>query len=175
MNQRRNVKQRHERAIVDDFLVWLNARRRSAYVVVATPDSPDAIIRAKTVTRWIEVVDAFWRDEWARDVYSHATPGEKHAPITRGPYLEPDRQFAERFVAAVSSKLVKSSYRAITKEFGPGYLLVGVQHPWFDRNTIARMTERWNEGQPWPNRGSFSSVFLAYSSMGRRQFQPWKI
>lgn len=81
MPNRRPVHQAHERAQVAVFLKWFNARYRANFSVVGESDPSEAIIRSGRTIRWVEVTDAFWSDDFARDEYSYATPGEVHKPI----------------------------------------------------------------------------------------------
>jgi len=59
MADRRSVQQQHERAIVQDFLAWLNARHGAQFKVIAEPNPPEAIVQSVRATRWVEVTDAF--------------------------------------------------------------------------------------------------------------------
>src|SRR5262245_44696916 len=129
---RREIQQQHERAVVVDFLEWFERRRSVAFPVVEEPNPPEAIIRSPRLTRWVEVVDAFWTKEWARDQYSYATPGETHVPVRRGPHAGPDADFANSFVESLSKKLAKASYVPGANKYGPGYLVVNVDYPLFD-------------------------------------------
>ena len=101
--------------------------------VIGEPNPPEAIIQSERLTRWVEVVDAFWSKEWARDQYSFGTPGEEHVAIARGPYVNPDLRFAQSFIESLSKKLAKSSSLPVAKQYGPGYLVVNVDYPLFDR------------------------------------------
>lgn len=69
MPGRRDTQQAHERAQVGAFVAWLNSRYRANYEVVAEPNPPEAIIRSGRTTRWVEVTDAFWSDEFAQDEF----------------------------------------------------------------------------------------------------------
>lgn len=91
MAYRRPVKKQHERAVVRQFLAWLNMRRGTRFDVIGEPDPPEAIIRSVRVTRWVEVTDAFWTDRYAEDLYSYATPGEEHQPVRLGPFNHMDK------------------------------------------------------------------------------------
>jgi len=123
MSNRRNTQQAHERAQVEIFVSWLNSRYKAKFEVIAEPNLPEAIICSDRTTRWIEVTDAFWSDAFAQDEYSYTTPGENHKPIGNGLFLEPDKQFAARFVDVVRKKLEKKSYIPSKQKYGPGYLL----------------------------------------------------
>jgi hypothetical protein len=121
------------------------------------------------------VVDSWWSDEYARDVTSYATPGERHKPVKPGPYLNLDIQFAQRFVEVLAGKLKKESYLRCFNQYGPGYLIVSIQYPWFDKYTVQKMNELWLSGQPWPNQRYFKEVYIAFPSMNERAFHRWKI
>jgi hypothetical protein len=175
MGKRSPVKQQHERSVVADFISWLNARRGTRYSVVEEPDPPEAIIQSVRVTTWVEVVDAFWTGAYAQDLYSFATPGELHKPIGPGPHVGMDICFAKSFVKALSNKLKKTSYLPFLKKYGPGYLVVPIQHPWFDGRTVREMTDFWSCGRPWPDKGCFKEVYIACPSLNRRAFRKWKV
>jgi hypothetical protein len=173
MRGRRDIQQQHERAVVTDFLEWLRSRRSITFTNIAEPNPPEAIVRSARRTSWIEVVDAFWSQEWARDVYSHATPGENHVPVGPGPHAEPDANFASNFVKVLSKKLFKTSYLRTFKQYGPGYLLVNIEYPLFDRRAYRTARDRWADGRPWPENGCFKEVYIAFRSGTQRAFRKW--
>lgn len=175
MTNRRVIQQEHERAVVRDFLAWLNPRRGTQFKVVEEPIAPEAIIRSVRVTCWVEVTDAFWTDAYARDIFSHATPGEKHSSVEPGPYGEMDRVFAGRFITAVCKKLAKRSYMRFLRQYGPGYLLVSIQHPWFDSHTTCLMKALWKSRAARTDLGCFKEVYVAFWSRNRRAFQRWHV
>lgn len=177
MDRRRAIRRQHERAVVLDFLRWFESRRKVAFRIIREPDPdpPEAIIQSYRLTRWVEVVDAFWSREWARDQYSFATPGERHVPIRPGPYLGPDATFAHSFVEALSSKLAKESYLPTVREYGPGYLVVNIEYPLFDRRAYDAARELWWEGRPWRNNGYFREVFLRVQRAEGYAFKTWLV
>lgn len=172
MADRGPVKREHERAVVREFLAWLNPRLGTSFEVVTEPDPPDAVIRSAGTTRWVEVTDAFWTDEYARDLNSYATSRETHKPVGSGPFCGMDRSFAFRFTNALANKLRKRSYLTFLKMYGRGYLLIPVHHPWFDESTIEEMRNAW---QPVENLGCFEEVYIVYSSLGRSAYQAWPV
>ena len=107
MADRRPIQQAHERAYVDYFLSWFNHTYHCKFKVVSEPNPPEAIISSSRTTRWIEVSTAFWNKAYAQDLYSHATPDEKHMPVGPGPFQDMDREFAQNFVSVVKKKLEK--------------------------------------------------------------------
>jgi hypothetical protein len=174
VNRRRSIQRQHERAVVADFLEWLRRRGRPNFVVVAEPRTPEAIIQSPRRKSWIEVVDAFWNPAWARDVYSYATPGEKHAAVGRGPHAAPDATFARNFSRAVSKKLSKTSYATTAKQYGPGYLLVNIEYPFFDVRAYRAARAEWRAGRPWPSQGCFREIYTAFRAGNRRIFRRWE-
>ena len=172
---RRPAKKQHERAVIDEFLTWLNKHRGTRFKVVAEPDPPDAIIASVRAKSWIEVADVFWTTNYARHLYSYATPGERRYPLNPGYYSQMDQAFAQCFVYVLSAKLKKRSYLPFLKRYGAGYLVIRVQHPWFDGQTIREMRDYWRAEQPVRNLGCFDAVYVKFSSMNRLAFRKWQV
>jgi len=128
MADRHPIQQAHERVYVERFLEWFNQAYKTDFKVIGEPNPPEAIVRSSRITRWVEVGSAFWTGEYARDLYSYATPGEQHKPIGRGPFVEMDDAFAASFLSVVKKKLEKRSYIPWRDRYGPGYLVVPVPH-----------------------------------------------
>ena len=155
----------HERFNIEVFLDELNHRHRSSYRVISEPNPPEAIIQSKKKTSWVEVTSAFMNNEFAKDAWSFATPGERHRPMANDVIIGPDAQFAANFVAIVKKKLEKRSYEDFRDKHGPGYLLVSVQYPLFGRDTPRFMRHAW-EATTFADLGCFRSIYLiirAYS------------
>lgn len=174
MIDRRPVQQAHERAFVDSFLYWFNKAYRSNFKVISEPNPPEAIIRSSKTTRWVEVSTAFWSNDYAQDLYSYATPGEEHKPVGPGPFVNVDATFAKRFVSVIQEKLEKKSYLPARDEYGPGYLIVPIKHPWFDGETVLQMKAEW-AASTINDLGCFRSVYIAYSSINKIQFSRWPL
>lgn len=132
MADRRPIQQAHEREYVEQFLDWLNRAYRTDFRVVREPNPPEAVIQSSRIVRWVEVSTAFWHEDYARDLYSYATPGEVHKPIGNGQFQDMDNVFAGSFVSVVKKKLEKKSYIPWRDRHGPGYLIVPIMYPWFD-------------------------------------------
>lgn len=175
MADRRPVQKQHERAVLRDFLAWLNVRRGTQFEVIAEPDPPEAIIKSVRAIRWLEVTDAFWTKDYAQDIYSYATPGEEHKQVGAGPFARMDELFGRRFVQAVANKLNKPNYLPFLERYGKGYLLVPIHHPWFDGSTIQEMKCLWRSKQPVEDLGCFKELYIAFSSLNRRTFRRWYI
>lgn len=163
MTDRRPIQQAHERAFVDHFLAWFNRAYRTDFKVVSEPNPPEAVIRSSTTTRWIEVTTAFWNEAYAKDLYSYATPGEEHKPVGPGPFQGMDNAFARSFVSVVKKKLEKQSYVPSRDQYGTGYLVVPIKHPWFDGQTVSHMKDAW-AASTVNDLGCFRSVYIAFQS-----------
>jgi hypothetical protein len=175
MVDRRPVQQEHERAVVENFLSWLNTRSGTQFKVIEEPNPPDAIIQSVRITRWVEVTDAFWSDAYAKDLYSFVTAGEEHKPIGPGPSRRMDEKFAHRFVDALAKKLKKRSYLPFLKRYGKGYLIIPMHYPWFDASTVRGMKDLWRQKQPIEDLGCFKEVYITFSSLNRPAYQRWRV
>ena len=148
-------------------------RRGTTYSVVSEPNPPEAIIRSVRSTRWVEVADLFWSDEWARDLYSYATPDEIHKPVPDGIYADTDNKFALRFVTVLSDKITKKTYEPFREQYGAGYLVLNVQYPFFNARTVYTMKRHWSASGTHGDRGCFRDIYIAFSSLNVRKFQRW--
>lgn len=171
-SSRRVIQQAHERAQVAIFLDWFNCRYRADFRVFAEPDPPEAMVRSRRTTRWVEISTAFMSDAFAHDEYSYATPGETHKPVPDGIHIEPDREFAKRFVAVVKKKLEKKSYVPVAREYGRGYLVVPIMYPLFNAHSLRYMAKAWSEVEVF-DLGCFRSVYITRRSWSDTVVQRW--
>lgn len=174
MANRRPIQQSHERANVEHFLKWFNRAYRSDFRVISEPNPPEAVIRSSRTTRWVEVSTAFLSDAHAKDLYSYATPGERHKPVGSGSFLGMDEEFAKSFVSIVKKKLEKQSYVPCREEHGPGYLVIPIQNPFFNGQTVAAMKDAWKNCDI-DDRRCFRSIYIAFPSGGVIRFSRWPI
>lgn len=172
-NGRRGVQQRHERHTVEVFLAALNGRHRAHFRVVEEPNPPEAIIRSRRTTRWVEVVTAYWSEAFAKDVHSHATEGERHEPIGNGCFTNMTPEFAERFATVIKQKLEKTSYVHARETFGPGYLVVSIQFPFYGKETPHFM-RRALAGRTIADLGCFRSIYLVYRHLSGYKVCRWR-
>ena len=174
MSGRRHVQQAHERAQVAIFLEWFNRCYRSQFRVIAEPNPPEAVVQSGKTVRWVEVSTAFWSDEYAQDEYSYVTPGEKHRPISKGPFVNVDAQFSRRFVSVVKKKLEKKSYLPCKAKYGPGYLVIPILFPFFDGRTYSKMREEWSHASI-NDLGCFRAAFITFRSLNGTRVQRWSL
>jgi len=103
--------------------------------------------------------------DYAKDLYSFATPGEAHKPYCNRPLQEPDNNCARRFVCVVKKKLEKPSYIPCKKMYGHGYLIVHIMNPLFNEQTIHAMKAAWiASASTVKDLGCFSSVYIVFGS-----------
>lgn len=173
MNQRRRVQELHERFNVNLFLREFNARYHADFVVVEEPNPPEAIIRSKHATRWVEVTTAYLNKAYAIDLNTYAVRGEKHIPSEQGAFVDQDQQFAKQFVRVVAKKLLKSTYEPFFKEYGKGYLVVSIKDPFFGQSTLSAIQQFWDASQV-PDKGFFKSIYIVYPVFGKYKVALWK-
>lgn len=171
-NPRHAVKQAHERYQVGLLLSALNDRHGSRYVVISEPEPPEAIIKSGRTTRWVEVVTAYLNADFAKDINSFATNGEDHHSISGQLIAEPDEQFAKNFVSAVSAKLEKKTYKEFYDLYGPGYLVVSIQNPFFDGATLSAINEQWRAANI-NSLGYFRSIYLTFRMETGHNVKRW--
>lgn len=172
MNSRRPIQQAHERFYVEQFTNWLNHTYHSDFELIGEPGKCEAIIRSSRTTRWIEITTAFWNSLYAMDLYSDATPKEKHKPMGEGPFIDMDDSFTQNFINVVKKKLEKPSYIELLNDFGPGYLVVPIKHPWFNDVTLNFMKDAWRNTKI-DDTGCFRSIYIAFPSMNKTRFYRW--
>jgi hypothetical protein len=171
-NPRRSIQEAHERFVVKQLLDALNRRHRASFVVTAEPNPPEAIIHSGRTVRWVKVVTAFWNKAEAKDLYSYATPGEQHVPGNEGLLMNMTPEFSKSFAVTVQSKLEKSTYLPFRELYGPGYLAVSIQFPFFGRDTLPFMRRQWRSREV-QDLGCFRSVYLVYRLFNGYQIERW--
>ena len=170
MNRRTPIQKQHERAVMLDFLAWYNSTKKSAFEIYDEPDPPDALIKDGNIERWLEVTDTFYSNEWAKTKMSHVTPGEENHPWDGGLQMNMDQRVAKRFIDHLLKKLSKKTYLPFAERFGPGILLITLDHPWLsdetfdDINTFCEKTD-WSGDLK-----TFSEVYVVYPSMNKKAF-----
>jgi hypothetical protein len=72
-----------------------------------------------------------------------------------------DISFAKSFVSVIKKKLEKKSYVPWLEQYGPGYLVIPIKHPWFDGQTV-RLMKKASAGCCVNDIGCFRSVHIAF-------------
>lgn len=172
-NPRHAVKKAHEQFHVALLLERLNTRHRSRYAVISEPEPPEAIIRSGRTTSWVEVVTAYLNSDFARDINSFATAGEKHHSISGKLIVGPDEEFCQNFVSVVQAKLEKKGYEEFRDLYGPGYLVVSIQNPFFSEELLRMIAETWKAAKV-NDLHCFRSIYLTYRSASGYNIKKWK-
>jgi hypothetical protein len=174
VSQRRRVQELHERFTVNLFLKEFNFRYHTDFKVIEEPNPPEAIVQSKNSTRWVEVTTAYLDAEYAADLNSYATKGEKHVPRRRQELsIDTDEQFAKQFVRVVKNKLEKSTYEPSFRKHGKGYLVVSIKYPLFGKETLRLIEHVWDQAQAL-DKGFFKSIYITYPVFNEYRVSLWK-
>lgn len=161
MKSRAAIQEAHELAVLRVGLAEHNRICGLNLTIVSRPDPPDAMLSDGSFTTWMELTDAFFSPEWARDLCSFASDKE-HRPMARGLYIDMDGQLARTFCDALEHKASKLSYRPLIERYGPGILVVGLESPWLDDESIDAIDNEWlSRGKPKIS-ATFSNVYIGY-------------
>lgn len=172
MSNRAAIQDAHERAVLNAAVGEHNRIQGLNLSVVSRPDPPDAILSDGNTTTWLELTDAFFSSDWARDLVSYAAD-EKHRPMQGGMYVDMDAQLASVLCDLVCRKAAKDSYKPFVAEYGPGILVVGIESPWLDDDTIRDIDREWAErGRPDIS-GTFTHVYLGYRDDNGNRVLAW--
>jgi hypothetical protein len=148
MTTRREINSKHESAVIEAALLAHNEQVGTAFVVESRPDPPDAILVNGIQRTWMEHTDAFYPG-WAEDLTSYAATDKIHRPMRKGFHMDMDNQVAEVFAKVVLEKFNNKSYKSAVNQYGPGILVVGIESPWLDGETVQAINEKWAElGSP---------------------------
>jgi len=173
MVDRHRTKKKHERAYVDIFISWFNHTYQTNFKVICEPDPPEAVLLSGKTITWMEVTTAFWCSDYARDLYSYATPGEKYKPVDKSePHQNMDIEFSKNFVDVVKKKLEKDRYIETKELLGPGYLIVAIMHPLFDKQTINYMEDAWSR-RIINDLGCFKSIYIIFTEWDKKIVLMW--
>jgi hypothetical protein len=171
---RNDIKDKHERYIVDEFIRYWEDQNHEHFQVVERPDPPEAIVESLHRRTWIEVGTVYASDAWAQDLHSYTNPDEEHRPMPPGRHFKMDQTFAERFVNVLQDKLTKKSYAAAFTALGPGVLLLDTKTPWFGGDTWDMMLNECRKVDWSASTGYFRQVFIAFRHMNTTAFEEWK-
>lgn len=173
MATRREINSQHERAVIDAALRTHNEIFGTEFAVESRPDPPDAILVDGNQRTWIEHTDAFYPG-WAEDITSYATSDKVHKPMRKGIHIDMDNQVAEAFIKAVLKKFENRSYQPVLDQFGPGILVVGLESPWLDEETLQAINEKWAELGSIDISPIFRWVYLGFRLGGVNKAVLWE-
>ncbi len=173
MATRREINLQHESAVVDAALRAHNKKLGTGFSVESRPDPPDAILFDGNQRTWMEHTDAFY-SEWAEDITSYAASDKAHKPMTNGVHMDMDNQLADAFVKAVLKKFENKLYQPMLEQFGPGILVVGLESPWLDEESLQAINEKWEELGSIDLSPVFRWVYLGFRSCGENKAVLWE-
>lgn len=156
---RAEIQDAHELAVLTAGLAEHNRLHGLSLRVISRPDPPDAILSNDLITTWMELTDAFFSEAWARDLSSF-TSIKGHEPMAKGVYMDMDKQLAEIFCDLLVKKAKKNSYTPLIHQHGPGILVVGLESPWLDDETITAIDEEWHRRGSPDISATFAHVYL---------------
>ena len=172
MKSRAEIQNAHELAVLTTGLAEHNRLQGLSLKLISRPDPPDAILSDGSLTTWMELTDAFFSAAWARDLSSFISI-KGHEPMARGVYMDMDKQLAENFCDLVVKKATKNSYKLLIQQHGPGILVVGLESPWLNDETINTIDEEWcRRGSPDIS-ATFAHVYLRYRNANGSQAFAW--
>ena len=172
MKSRAAIQDAHELAALSAGLAVHNLLHGLNLAVISRPDPPDAILSDGSITTWMELTDAFFSQAWAMDLSSYASI-KGHQPMAKGVYMDMDKQLAINFCDLLAVKVEKNSYKHLIQQYGPGILVVGLESPWLDAESIDAIDGEWlDRGSP-DFSGTFAHIYLRYRNASGNQAFAW--
>lgn len=172
MITRREINSKHEAAVIAATIIAHNERMGTIFSIESRPDPPDAILFDGHQRTWLEHTDAFYPG-WAEDLTSYAASDKKHRPMRKGPHMDMDNHVANAFVDVVLKKFNNESYKPIVEQLGPGILVVGIESPWLDEETLQAINSKWAELDNLDLSSVFLSIYLGFRDNGKNKAIPW--
>ncbi len=169
---RRATQEAHERFNVSVFLDEMNRRHRSTYKVVSEPNPPEAIIKSKVKTSWVEVTSAFMNRAFAEEAWSYATPGEKPSRCQRAYLSGPTRTLLRTLWTSFPRSSRKLPTRHLEINTVLAILVVSVQYPLFNDRTPHYMRRSWKKATI-NDQGCFRSIYLIIRRYAGYQVSIW--
>ncbi|MBV7542039.1 hypothetical protein [Acidovorax sp. sic0104] len=172
LQSRKAIQVAHEAAVLAATVAEHNRRHGLKLGVVSQPSTPDAILSDGTFTTWLEITDAFHSPEWAQSLSSHNSI-KGHVPMKSGLYSDPDGALASSACERLLHKATKASYGAVICQYGPGILVVNLQSPWLNDDSLVVLHEEWcKRGSP-SVAGTFAHVYIRCGSESGAPVLPW--
>lgn len=134
--KRRNLKEHHENAVLENFSKYLKAHGISIEIC-CNPDPPDAIVLINGKKSWIEITDAYLNNALAESITSSIAADKKYKPVPfkERVILEPQKQYENTLISRIQKKY--SLMEKIYEKYGSGILLVGIQNPFTSAEAIS--------------------------------------
>ena len=135
MGGRKQIKEAHEKAVVQQFAQFLVQSRDEEWDIIQNHgDPPDGLLKRNDKYLWIEIVDVYHNPDEAHEEQSAVTPGEKrhyHTPLEG--FCRGHIDFiAQRIFEEAEKKIRKEGYASLKDTYGPGVLICCERDPLFD-------------------------------------------
>ncbi len=171
MKDRQIIKDKHENAVIQQFVTWWNKKNNLNYEITEKPDPPDAIIMDGKEISWIEHTDLYGDRVMARNEITLLAKDEKHKPHDpKVPFIEPDLNIASELINRIEDKLSKKSYKSWKQKYGKGYLIISERDPFFDEESINEIINIIRNKNIANDRKYFKGVYLAIRNNGGLKF-----
>jgi hypothetical protein len=128
--QKRDIKVRHEKAVIEGFL----KAHYPTFRITGTPNPPDAIANDGTRTIWIEHTDSFLSEEEAKMMLDQIV---ENANLVVGMRVFGGENC--RILSAILKKISKESYKGSFDKYGPGILIVTVVDASYRESSFAQL------------------------------------
>ena len=138
--KRRDVKDHHEKSVLDSFARVTLAEGKSL-TVISRPDPPDAFVDIAEDRTWIEITDSFLSGDLAKSITSYPADDVPHWACGKTAVGNPDSVLEENLCSVIEKKLKNQQLDQIAKCNGMGILLVGLYSPFLDSDEISNLVK----------------------------------
>lgn len=136
--KRRDIKDHHEKSVLDSFARVTQAEGKSL-TVISRPDPPDAFVDIAEDRTWIEITDSFLSGDLARSITSYPADDTPHWACGKTVVVSSDSVLEENLCSVIEKKLKNQRLDQIAKCNGMGILLVGLYSPFLDSDEISNL------------------------------------
>lgn len=131
MDARQQIKEKHEKAVVERFVQFLaQSRNENWHVIQNHGDPPDGLLKRNGKHLWVEIVGVYLNSDEAHEEWSAVTPGEERHYHTPTPLIP--RDMDQRVFEEAEKKMRNEKYAALRDLYGPGVLICCERDPLFD-------------------------------------------
>ena len=138
MLNRREVKEIHEQAVINGFKRYCE-ENGSSFELIDKPEPPDAIVLIDGEKTWLEITDALINKEYAESITSYVATDKEHKSVSKEKRFieDPDQEFKSILIECILKKYTKDSIGKVFEKLGSGILIVGINTPFSDAETLA--------------------------------------
>ena len=169
MVKRRDLKQAHEDAVIQQFSKYMENLGKT-FNVLETPEPPEAIIEINDKKTWLEVTDAFLDKDHAIGLTTGVSEDVEHRSDSGRLVIEPDERFSSVLQSVIEAKYDKASMQSIFQERGSGILLVGIFTPFTSAADIAQSESKSISDLVAKKSVKVFDTIYVYDGTGQRSF-----